>query len=137
MRLALDTNVIARLVLADDPDQAAAAARAVDAAEAVVLPTHALCELVWLLGARHRRPRAEILAAMRAVVALPNAALDRDAVEAGLAVLEAGGDFADGVIAHEGARLGADAFGTFDRRAARILAARGVRTQDMTGPPAA
>jgi hypothetical protein len=29
--------------------------------------------------------------------------MDRPAVEAGLAVLEAGGDFADGVIAHEGA----------------------------------
>lgn len=137
MRLALDTNVLARLVLGDDPGQSAAAARTVDAAREVAIPTHALCELVWVLGARYRRPRAEIVGAVRAIVGLPNAVCDRPAVEAGLAVLSAGGDFADGVIAHEGARLGAEAFATFDQRAARLLSQRGVRTLDITGPPAA
>jgi len=137
VRIALDTNVLARLVLGDEPAQSEAAAREVDDAEAVVLPTHALCELVWVLGARYRRPRAEVLAPVRAVVGLPNAVFDRGAVDAGLAVLAAGGDFADGVIAHEGARLGAEALATFDRRAARLLAERGVRTRDITVPPAA
>jgi predicted nucleic-acid-binding protein len=47
-------------------------------------------------------------------------------VEAGLAVLEAGGDFADGVIAHEGNWLGADAFVTFDKKAVALLKAQNI-----------
>jgi len=39
--------------------------------------------------------------------------------------VEAGGDFADGVIAIEGERLGGRTFATFDRKAARIFAASG------------
>lgn len=50
----------------------------------------------------------------------------RQAVEAGLAVLEAGGDFADGVIAHEGNWLGADAFVTFDKKAVALLKAQNI-----------
>jgi hypothetical protein len=34
-----------------------------------------------------------------------NVIVNRPAVEAGLALLEAGGDFADGVIVYEGSRL--------------------------------
>jgi predicted nucleic-acid-binding protein len=44
-----------------------------------------------------------------------NVALDRPAVEAGLALLEKDGDFADGVIACEGAWLGADEFVSFGK----------------------
>jgi predicted nucleic-acid-binding protein len=37
------------------------------------------------------------------------------------ALLEAGGDFADGVIAFEGSLLGADSILSFDRQAARLV----------------
>jgi hypothetical protein len=40
--------------------------------------------------------------------------VDRLAAEAGLAVLESGGDFADGVIAFEGRRAGGPVFVSFD-----------------------
>lgn len=49
---------------------------------------------------------------------------DRGAAEAGLAMMDAGGDFADGVIAYDGAVWG-ECLVTFDRRAASLLAARG------------
>ena len=52
--------------------------------------------------------------------------MDRPAAEAGLALLGAGGDFADGVIAHEGRWLGAEIFLSFDKSAVRLLAAQGV-----------
>jgi predicted nucleic-acid-binding protein len=39
--------------------------------------------------------------------------------------MDAGGDFADGVIAFEGRRLGGDVFLTFDRQAAKLIAAAG------------
>lgn len=42
--------------------------------------------------------------------------MNRSAVEAGLAVLEAGGDFADGIIAYEGNWLGGETFVSFDKR---------------------
>jgi predicted nucleic-acid-binding protein len=51
--------------------------------------------------------------------------MNRPAVEAGLAVLEAGGDFADGAIAHEGSWLGGETFVSFDKKAVALLAAQG------------
>jgi predicted nucleic-acid-binding protein len=42
-----------------------------------------------------------------------------------LAFLDAGGDFADGVIAHEGYWLGAETFVSFDKRAAELVEASG------------
>ena len=53
-------------------------------------------------------------------------AVNRPAVEAGLTALEAGGDFADGVIAYEGEWLGADEFVSFDSKAVSLLRSQGV-----------
>ena len=50
-----------------------------------------------------------------------NIVMNRPAVEEGLSVLDAGGDFADGVIAYEGVWLGADEFISFDREAVSVL----------------
>ena len=66
---------------------------------------------------------------VRALVAAGHVRLDRPAVEAGLALLEAGGDFADGVIAHQGQWLGGDTFVSFDRQAVALLREQGVATQ--------
>ena len=57
------------------------------------------------------------------------AASDPMAAEAGLAVLEAGGDFADGVIAHEGQWLGGETFVSFDVQAVRLLDRSGVKAR--------
>ena len=51
--------------------------------------------------------------------------VNRPAVEAGLAVLEDGGDFADGVIAFDGDWLGGETFVSFDRKAVNLLSAQG------------
>jgi predicted nucleic-acid-binding protein len=51
--------------------------------------------------------------------------MNRPAAEAGLALLNAGGDFADGVIAYEGSWLGADTFISFDKKAVKLMKARG------------
>jgi predicted nucleic-acid-binding protein len=44
-------------------------------------------------------------------------------------VLEAGGDFADGVIAHEGQWLGGETFVSFDVQAVRLLERSGVKAR--------
>jgi hypothetical protein len=56
-------------------------------------------------------------------------AVDRPAVEAGLAVLQAGGDFADGIIAFEGRRLGGEVFVSFDRHAVELTVAGGAEAR--------
>jgi predicted nucleic-acid-binding protein len=58
-----------------------------------------------------------------------NVVVNRPAVEMGLAVLGAGGDFADGVIAYDGAWLGGEAFVSFDKKAVALLAEQGQPTR--------
>jgi predicted nucleic-acid-binding protein len=60
--------------------------------------------------------------------------MDRDAAEAGLAMLDLGGDFADGVMAFEGKWLGAETFATFDKRAAQLIEAQGGSARLLTAP---
>jgi predicted nucleic-acid-binding protein len=50
--------------------------------------------------------------------------MNRSAVEAGLAILESGGDFADGVIAYEGNWLGGETFASFDKDAVALIMER-------------
>ena len=126
MRITADTNLLVRAITGDDARQSKAAQAALAEAEAVTLALPALCELVWVLSQAYRIAPAEIAAAVRRLIDASTVVVDRPAVEAGLAVLAAGGDFADGVIAHEGRRLGADGFVSFDRKAVRLLAAQGI-----------
>lgn len=57
MRLIADTNILLRLVLDDDPVQAAIARELVQGAELVFIPVTALCELVRTLRRGYKRPR--------------------------------------------------------------------------------
>lgn len=132
MKITADTNVLIRAVVRDDRRQAKAADRSLKSAEiiAVTLPT--LCEFVWVLSRLYEFDRKDIAAAIRALADTENVALNRPAVEAGLAVLNEGGDFADGLIAYEGNWLGAEAFVSFDKRAVSILARQGYETKLLT-----
>lgn len=125
MRLAVDTNVLVRAVVQDDPVQAGIAAKVLAEAELIAVALPCLCEFVWVLRRVYGFQSADAATAIRALLAIPNVEVNRPAVEAGLAVLEAGGDFADGVIAHEGAWLGGETFVSFDRKAVSLVKARG------------
>ena len=54
---------------------------------------------------------------------------NRPAVEAGLAVLNAGGDFADGVIAFEGRTMGGEVIVSFDAKAVKLLSKNKIPAQ--------
>lgn len=60
---------------------------------------------------------------------------DRPAVEAGLTIMAAGGDFADGVIAFDGRRLGGEIFASFDRRATSLVAEQGQAVHFLEAEP--
>jgi predicted nucleic-acid-binding protein len=94
------------------------------AAELIALTVPVLCELVWVLSRGYKIPSTEIVEAIRRLIDSADVAINRPAVEAGLASLIAGGDFADGAIAYEGRRLGADTFVSFDRKAVALVAAQ-------------
>jgi predicted nucleic-acid-binding protein len=126
MRITADTNVLVRAVVADDPAQSQAAVASLRGAEQIAVAVPALCEFVWVLRRVYSFPVAEISAAIRALIEAGNVSLDRAAVEAGLSQLEAGGDFADAVIAHQGQWLGGDTFLSFDRQAVALLQQRGI-----------
>lgn len=70
-------------------------------------------------------PPRDIAEAIRRLMNGANVVVNRPAAEAGLALLDAGGDFADGVIAYEGNWLGADAFVSFDKKAVKLMKAKG------------
>ena len=129
MKLAVDTNVLVRAVMADDALQSPIAAKLLKESELVAVATSSLCELVWVLNRLYDVSTTEITAVIRTLVDASNVEVNRLAVEAGLAVLEAGGDFADGVIAFEGQWLGGETFVSFDRKAVSILQAQGHAAQ--------
>ena len=118
--LIVDTNVLVRAAIDDDQVQTRRARAVMRDAERLVIATTTLCEYVWVVSRVYRLPKADILRSIRLLVAGSNVSVDIAAVEAGLSFMEAGGDFADGVIAFEGRRLGGDMFATFDWRAAAL-----------------
>lgn len=123
MKISADTNVLLRASFPDDPAQAAAASEALRSAELIAICTTCLAEFVWVLSRGYKRRPQEIAGSIRTLIADPKVIVDRPAVEAGLATLDAGGDFADGVIALEGRRMGGDVFVSFDKQAAALIEA--------------
>ncbi len=125
MRITADTNILVRAILGDDSVQTPLAQSLLEAAELVALPLTALCELAWVATRTYKVEAAAVAQMIRTLIAADNISVNVPAVEAGLALLDAGGDFADGVIAHEGRWLGGETFISFDKRAVRLLHARG------------
>lgn len=125
MKIVVDTNILVRAVVRDDAAQARVAAKALTGAEVIAVALPCLCEFVWVLRKVYNFQIEEIAAALRALLAADNVHMNRPAVEAGLSMLEANGDFADGVIAYEGIWLGGETFVSFDKQAVALLTARG------------
>jgi predicted nucleic-acid-binding protein len=125
MRVTADTNVLVRAITGDDARQSKIAQAELAKAEVVALALPALCELVWVLTRGYEIPASDVAEALRRLLNGANVAVNRPAAEAGWALLAAGGDFADGVIAYEGRWLGADTFISFDKKAAKLMAAGG------------
>jgi predicted nucleic-acid-binding protein len=125
VKISVDTNVLARAVLLDDPQQGRAASKLLKEASLIAISLSCLCELVWILRQGAKLSKEEAALTIRDLLNTGNVVMNRPAVEAGLALLEAGGDFADGVIAYEGASLGGETFVSFDKQAVALLSKQG------------
>ncbi len=126
MNITVDTNLLLRVLIQDDRKQAQAAAKLLKQAETIAVGLPCLCELVWVLRNGYRYSRADTSLAVRTLLGARNVRVNDAAVQAGLDMLDAGGDFADGVIAFEGAWLGGETFVSFDKKAVSLLAGRGL-----------
>jgi predicted nucleic acid-binding protein len=110
--IAVDTNVVIRLLTGDDPDQAMRAKRSFEA-ETIWLPKTVMLEAEWVLRRLHGLARGRVVEALTALAALPNVRCDDEA-----AIIEAlrcatrGMDFADAL--HLASARSAKGFATFD-----------------------
>ena len=125
MKITADTNVLIRAITGDHAQQSKVAQNTLRKADVVALAIPALCETVWVLSQGYKIPPRDIAEAIRRLINGANVVVNRPAAEAGLTLLDAGGDFADGVIGYEGSWLGADAFVTFDKKAVKLMEAQG------------
>lgn len=102
--LALDTNVVVRLLVADDAAQVARARRRVEDAlrdgTSLLIPLIVIVEVAWVLRRSYKVPKADVLMALRRLVETPPMQV-QDAptvIEAMERWAEGSGDFSDYLI---------------------------------------
>lgn len=127
MTIAIDTNVLVRLLVRDDETQYAAAqrfvAQAAAAGEPVLIVLGALLETEWVLRSRYKLDKASIAVAVTALLESSDVEFEHPpTVEEALYVWahHPGADFADCLLTARAAHLGRSRFLTFDARAARL-----------------
>lgn len=123
--IALDTNVLVRFLVQDDPDQARIATALFDQltdADPGFVSREVLIELVWVLERAYGYTRSDIAAALEGLLSAIELVIEADD-NVGQAVeryrLEGFG-FADLIIAAAARRAGSRELVTFDRKAARL-----------------
>ncbi|OHV77066.1 type II toxin-antitoxin system VapC family toxin [Rhizobium sp. LCM 4573] len=129
MKVTVDTSVLVRGLVRDDSKQASSVDKILKEASLIAVSLPCLCEFVWVLRRVYSFDNELIASAIRALLDTGKVVMNRPAVEVGLAMLEAGGDFADGIMAHEGTWLGGETFVSFDRKAVRFLSQQGEAAQ--------
>ena len=124
--LGLDTNVLVRLLIEDDPAQTRRARNLVDAAvaadEVVLVSLPVLLETEWVLRSRYAMPPETILGLFRAALETRELVFeDEAAVEEALFNWQDGlSGFSDCLIVAHNRQLGCRSTATFDARAARL-----------------
>jgi predicted nucleic-acid-binding protein len=124
--IGLDTNLLVRLVVGDDPQQTRQARAFVDQHCSPESPGFINCivlaELVWVLKASYDYSRSQIATAVEGLVVGADRIVEHaDAVQASLDDYKAGRlDFTDALIAHVNKTRGCGATATFDRKVAKL-----------------
>lgn len=119
---AVDTNVLARYYLHDDPAQARIAASILSAGD-VFVPRTVVLELEWVLRSVAGQPAGKVLECLAHLTALPGVSVeDAEQVEAALRDCRRGIDFADAL--HLAASRACTELLTFDERGSARRAAR-------------
>ncbi len=124
--IGLDTNVLVRYLVQDDPAQSAKAAQVFEhrltARNPVFISVVALAETVWVLERSYRFSDTEIAAAIEAILQTNLVVVEneQEVFTAMIALKEGSGSFADALIAALSTRAGCSRIVTFDRKASRL-----------------
>jgi len=119
--IALDTNVLVRFLVEDDPEQSARAGalieRAVKRGQSLYVSDIALCETVWVLTSCYELSRVDVATALRDLLRARHLAFTApDRLGRALDAYErAAGDFADYLIREHARDAGYQEVATFDR----------------------
>jgi predicted nucleic-acid-binding protein len=119
--IGIDTNVLLRLLLDDDPSQVRRARQAASSAEAAGRPLFVndvvLAETVWTLGSRYDATKGELIETLRSLLDNARLAFENRAVlsAAVLGFERSNAGFADCLIIAKNAAAGCDHTATFDR----------------------
>lgn len=120
----IDTNVLVRFLVQDNPEQARKAAdlitRECSAEDPGLINRIVLCELVWVLESAYGYPRESVALALEKILRTIQFRIE-DHQEAWLSFgqYKDGADFADSFIAAVNRRHGCERTVTFDRKAGR------------------
>jgi len=85
--------------------------------------------MVWVLSRSYKLPKDEISRTILGLLDAENVIADHSSVDAGLRAMDGDADFADGVIAYEGAWLGGETFVSFDKKAVAAVAKGGQKAK--------
>lgn len=118
--IAIDTNIVVRIVV-DDDKPAVAQARALLERSAVFVPSSVLMETEWVLRSTYGFSRERIAVALRAFLGLPQVEVsDRSRLAEAMEWWSRGMDLADAL--HLAASADCESLATFDRRFIRMSA---------------
>ena len=123
--IALDTNILLRLLTKDDPAQAEKAKnfyqREISQKRKSFITLITLVETVWVLKARYKRSKSEISMVINGLLYGEDMVVDRkESVEAALMRYQTGSaDFSDYLIAEIALAQGAEYIATFDKKATK------------------
>ena len=113
----LDTNVLLRYLVRDEPTQAARAARELERDERFLVGSVVLCELVWVLETGYGFSRTEIAATLEKILA--TAQFEVEGKDVALAALDdfrgSTADFSDCLVGRRNRAAGAAETVTFDQ----------------------
>jgi predicted nucleic-acid-binding protein len=112
--VALDTNMLVRLLVNDDLAQAEQAAALIDASSACFVPITVALELEWVLRGAYKLPRESVISAFEGLLAIRHLHLEQEQlVKRALEWHRQGMDFADAL--HLARSEGCGALISFDR----------------------
>lgn len=122
--LAVDTNILVRVMTADDPKQSARA-RTLIANNDIFIATTVLLETEWVLRSVYKFDATEVADVLTRLAGLPRATLENpEAAAKALKWMRGGMDFADAL--HLAASTECESFVSFDGNLARKAKAAGI-----------
>jgi len=128
MIIIADTNLLVRFVVKDNEKQFLAAQQLFEKCNEIIIPTHVICELIWVLTRIYEIDLITIYQIIDIILKSKKTTVKEDEIEAGLYMYREGGEFADGVIAYTGSKMTNNkaVFASFDKKAVNLLSDIGV-----------